>query len=286
MTFFSVVIPTCDRPDMLASCLDSLEPARQLCPVPFEVIVTDDGQRPVASLVETKYPWAKWTQGPRRGPASNRNHGARLAIGRWLVFIDDDCTADADCLASYDRAIRANPACRAIEGAIHADGDCSGDLEECPVNTEGGLFWSANICVERAFFHEAGAFDEAYRLAAHEDQDLFCRLKARTCIPFASDARVTHPVRTMRLGKMIADTPKRNEAWIYFAVKNAASLNYATKADILRAAYMAHLRGGVREAARRHPKKLTYHALMLLAGVPLQVLVLASAPPLAKTSSV
>jgi GT2 family glycosyltransferase len=280
MSFFSVVIPTCNRPQMLESCLEALRPDHQICGVPYEVVVTDDGQPGVATLIERKYPWVRWTQGPRRGPAANRNHGAQLATGRWLVFIDDDCIPAADCLAAYERAIRAHLDARAIEGAIHSDRDVVGDLAECPVNTEGGAFWSANVCVERTLFHEIGGFDEAYRLAAHEDQDLFYRIKARTKVPFARDAHVTHPVRFATLRKLIADTPGRNEAWIYFALKNAASLNYSTKADIVGAAFMAHLRCGFREAKQGHPKKLTYHALMLLAGVPLQAISLLGAPPL------
>ena len=92
---FSVVITTCNRLEMLAKCLDRLGCGMQsLAANQYEVIVTDDGSQSTAEqLMKGKYPWARWLQGPRKGPAANRNNGARYAEGEWLVFTDDDCCA-------------------------------------------------------------------------------------------------------------------------------------------------------------------------------------------------
>ena len=73
---FSVIIPTCHRPELLAQCL------RRLADSEAEIIVTDDSRDDATRvLVERDFPRAHWTAGPRRGPAANRNHGAR-EIGR------------------------------------------------------------------------------------------------------------------------------------------------------------------------------------------------------------
>src|SRR5438552_17841427 len=92
----SVIIPTCHRNDLLVRCLDGLAPGKQdLLPEHYEVIVSDDGSRSTAEkLIAGTYPWARWVTGPRRGPAANRNHGAKHARGEWLAFVDDDCLPD------------------------------------------------------------------------------------------------------------------------------------------------------------------------------------------------
>src|SRR5688500_16117871 len=89
----SVVIPTRHRNDLLALVLDRLAPGTQTLPADqYEVIVTDDGSITTAeAMIREKFSWARWTQGPRKGPAANRNHGASLAQGEWIAFTDDDC---------------------------------------------------------------------------------------------------------------------------------------------------------------------------------------------------
>ena len=79
----SVVIPTRHRNDPLAECLARLAPGVQtLAADRYEVIVTDDGSAETsADVVRQRFPWARWAAGPRRGPAANRNNGARQARG-------------------------------------------------------------------------------------------------------------------------------------------------------------------------------------------------------------
>src|SRR5688572_12603571 len=92
----SVVIPTCDRLELLEICLKQLCPGVQVgvtllpskcnirsSPDPtankghaYEVVVSDDGLRSCKAFVEEKFPWVSWVAGPRRGPAANRNNGA------------------------------------------------------------------------------------------------------------------------------------------------------------------------------------------------------------------
>lgn len=223
----SVVIPSCHRNELLAKCLDRLAPDRQtLSSNRYEVIVSDDGTQTTAeAMIKQSYPWVCWVAGPCKGsPAANRNCGAKVATGEWLVFTDDDCLPADDWLSAFAQAIHAKAI--ALEGAIHASGDLSLDMAECPVNLEGGCFWSANIAVRRDIFFEIGGFDESYPYAAYEDVDLYWRLKKLAIIPFISEAKVVHPVRVMSLNASLTRIPKICASWAYHTKKHQDSLGY------------------------------------------------------------
>lgn len=263
---FSVIIPTCHRNEALALCLERLAPGAQTLPFEqYEVIVTDDGRETTAeAMVRERFSWATWTQGPRRGPAANRNHGASLARGEWLAFTDDDCVPDAEWLAAFASAINGNA--RALEGSIHPVGDMSRDLAECPVNLTGGLFWSANTAVERTLFHQIGGFDERYRHAAHEDEDLQLRLREATEIGFVFAARVDHPVRTRsaashlsRLGAASAGTA------LYYAL-NAQRLGIRRFTTLVRWLYKPRIVALLRDLARTRPRSAMIELVWLVWG--------------------
>ncbi|WP_416439636.1 glycosyltransferase family 2 protein [Phnomibacter sp. MR] len=196
---FSIIIPTYKRNDLLALCLQRLQPGAQSLEANlYEVIVTDDAaDAETEQLLLTQFPWATYTAGPQKGPAANRNRGAALATGQWLVFTDDDCLPDAHWLQAYNEAITAHPQCQAFEGAILPDDWAllKKDMAECPVNTVGGCFWSANIMLAKSLFQELGGFDEQFTIAAQEDQDLQWRIQQQHAIVFVQQAKVVHPVR-------------------------------------------------------------------------------------------
>lgn len=221
---FSIVIPTYKRNDLLTLCLHRLRPGVQSLQASwYEVIVTDDAADPATQqLLNTQFPWAKYSAGPQRGPAANRNHGASLASGQWLVFTDDDCLPDANWLQAYHDAITGHPDCRAFEGAILPDDWrwLKKDLAECPVNTAGGCFWSANIMVDRQLFQSMGGFDEQFLIAAQEDQDLQWRIQQQHSIVFVPAAQVLHPVRVVSLGSKLSSSEAAVLNWHLFYSKH------------------------------------------------------------------
>jgi GT2 family glycosyltransferase len=190
----SVIIPTYRRPDLLSLCLDRLAPGVQtLDASEYEVIVTDDGVPTVEKLIAEKYAWAKWIAGPRRGPAANRNNGARTATSDWLVFTDDDCLPEIGWLEAYAFNMNGNDV---LEGKTSSHGFRTRIDEECPINETGGYLWSCNFAMQRNQFLSLGGFDESFPAAAMEDVELNTRVNKLTLVRrFVPEALVFHPWR-------------------------------------------------------------------------------------------
>ncbi len=107
---FSIIVPTHNRPQQLAACLDSfagLDFPRDR----FEVVVVDDeSAKPLDAVVS---PFRErlhlvLVRQKQAGPAAARNRGSAEAKGCYLAFTDDDCRADSawlrrlhTCLANH-----------------------------------------------------------------------------------------------------------------------------------------------------------------------------------------
>jgi len=197
--YFSIVIPTCRRNDLLARCLESVRPGAQTAEAAcYEVIVTDDGRNPGAdAMIREKFPWAKWVQGPSRGPAANRNNGAHQAAGEWICFIDDDCIASAGWLAAFREAAR-DESLDLMEGRTTIPDKTDNPFQHAVHNKSGGAYWSCNLAIRRARFLEVGGFDEDFLEAASEDMEFAHRFHAHQYrSKFFPEALVLHPVRPM-----------------------------------------------------------------------------------------
>jgi GT2 family glycosyltransferase len=138
--FFSIIIPTYERPDDLRICLNSLSIDIQLGTPSYEIIVTDDSKSEESRrMVEKEFPNVTWNKGKQNGPAGNRNAGVDRARGEWIVFLDDDCIAQEGYLNGYAKAITANPDVLVFEGRIFADRPRKTLAEGAPINEDGGL---------------------------------------------------------------------------------------------------------------------------------------------------
>ena len=235
---FSVIIPTCNRPELLLKCLDCLAPSVQQLGYPYQVIVTDDSITTATKhTVEEKYHWVKWVAGPRKGPAANRNNGAQYATGKWLVFIDDDCLPNENLLREYDTAITKNDNICVFEGCILADREQRDFREESPINESGGALWSCNFMIQRdLFLNRLKGFDDQFPYAAMEDADLHFRIiSEKISIVFVRDAFVVHPWRIQN--NLFAITQKRFESTLYFLKKHPEKIKQINSLYFLRAFY-------------------------------------------------
>lgn len=227
----SVIIPTCDRNDLLAKCLACLAPGKQVrgsiagyevdittpSHFSYEVIVTDDGSAATASgLVADNYPWARWIDGPKQGAAANRNEGVRHSRGTWLVFTDDDCLPDTEFLSSFWYSAAENDV-QVLEGRTLPTGQRTRVDMECPINESGGYLWSCNMAIQKNLFLELGGFDPNLGTAM-EDVDLRTRLSKKGIAPtFIPMASVLHPWRPR---KGFAFYKRYSESMRYFVGKH------------------------------------------------------------------
>ena len=197
---FSVIIPTFNRRETLSHCLQHLAPKAQLIASDqYEVIVTDDALAGTPqNTIEKEFPWARHLAGPQKGPASNRNNGAKAATGEWIVFLDDDCLPQPSFLSAYQEAAAKHPECLVFEGSTLSERPQNRMDEEAPINEHGGYLWSCNFMVKRSLFLEMGGFCELYPYACMEDVDFREQLKERKIdFLFVPQASVIHPWRTM-----------------------------------------------------------------------------------------
>ena len=68
----------------------------------MEIRVCDDSSGDDSKkMLASEFPSIAWNQGPRKGPAANRNLGAKLSESEWLIFIDDDCVPREGYMAAY-----------------------------------------------------------------------------------------------------------------------------------------------------------------------------------------
>jgi GT2 family glycosyltransferase len=102
--FFSVVIPTYNRLDMLLRVLDALE--KQVDAPEFEVIVIDDGSTDDTERVIGARRGITFRTQKNSGPGTARNHGVALAKGKFVVFIGDDTVPEPRFLAEHARVHR------------------------------------------------------------------------------------------------------------------------------------------------------------------------------------
>lgn len=254
----AVIIPTRNRIDSLRQLLSRIVPYVSNHPE-CSIIISDDGDAAETRLALTEYlSLVEVVQGPRRGPAANRNYGAARSTGELLVFLDDDCVPAPNLIEVYQEAACNNGKVAVFEGSITAEGTVSSCADAAPSNETGGYLWSCNFAVRRELFESIGGFDSRFPFAAMEDNDFHFRAKALSTILFLPDARVWHgferrlgwtPVQHHTLSVLlhlhIHGPKKADRNPIYFV---------RTAAQIVLFAIPSHIRAGT----LKHPSYLLH----------------------------
>ncbi len=101
MTYFSVVIPTYNRLEMLQRVLDALR--EQVDAPPFETIVINDGSTDDTDRVISARHDITFRTQKNSGPGKARNQGVTLAKGKVVIFIGDDTVPEPRFLAEHAR---------------------------------------------------------------------------------------------------------------------------------------------------------------------------------------
>jgi len=213
----TVVVPTRDRPHMLAQALRSV-----LCQVDvdLEVMVVDDSEGASAAPVVARLadPRVRLVRhGGVRGAGAARNTGIAEARGRWIAFLDDDDLWAPTKLSAQLAGARAADAGWVYGGDVTVDASLrviGGDSPPSPAEVVRDLprhnavpAGCSNVAVRRDVLSSVGTFDST--LATSEDWDLWIRLAsvgepARVSGPLV--AIRSHPAMASRsIDRMLAD---------------------------------------------------------------------------------
>jgi GT2 family glycosyltransferase len=197
----SIVVPTHNRPELLARLLDALA-KQEFEPSSFEVLICDDAasdatRQQVESFASDARPTARYLPNTgRRGPAAARNLGWRSARGAVIAFTDDDTVPDPGWLAAGLAALDEHDADAATGRVVVPIPDPPTDYERNVAGLATAEFVTANCFVRRSALERVGGFDERFARAWREDSDLhFALLRSGHKIIHAPDAVVVHPVR-------------------------------------------------------------------------------------------
>ena len=229
----SVVIPTFNRAQWLAACLQSVvSQTRQAA----EVIVVDDGSNDDSKSVIDSFPMVKYIKQENRGPSAARNAGAKLARGNWLAFLDSDdrwlpdklqqqvefLNNNSDYKSVYTDEIWIRSGVRVNQKNKHRKyggqiyRNC---LPLCIISP-------SSILLEKDLFFQLGCFDE--NLPACEDYDLWLRLAVQEIVGFIDKPLIVKngghadqlsrqwgldKYRVIALEKMLKNTLLHGEDW-------------------------------------------------------------------------
>ncbi|HEX8054579.1 MAG TPA: glycosyltransferase [Thermoleophilaceae bacterium] len=207
----SVVVPTHNRPDGLATVLAAL--GRQTLPHDrFEVIVADDGSDPPARPAAEDVALRVVRHERPRGPAAARNSGWRAASAPLVAFVDDDCEPTDGWLAALVEAATDAGEAVVIQGPVQPPPNQLAELTPLShtivVDGPDRLFATCNIAYSRPLLERLGGFDETFRRSA-EDVDMGARARAAGARAlWAAGALVHHEVRRLGLRDLIRHTTK------------------------------------------------------------------------------
>lgn len=195
----SIIIPAYNSESMIRMVLEAI-----LCQtvLPMEVIVVDDGSTDRTGDLVCLFSEVKYIRQKNGGPAAARNRGAREAQGDILVFMDSDCRPQADWLERLlegftEKVIGAVAGSYGIQNpesllarCVHQE-ICFRHRYLMPVYPH--VFGSYNVGIRREVFFDVGGFDESYRNASGEDNDLSYKiLEAGYKIYFQCSSKVDH----------------------------------------------------------------------------------------------
>lgn len=168
----------------------------------LELIIVDDGSTDATASVVQSFPRVKYVFQTNAGPASARNHGARLAAGEILFFTDSDCVPESDWVRKMLDGF-SGPEVSVVAGSygIANPGSLLANIIQNEISYRHQrlmpeyprAFGSYNFAVRTSVFRQVGGFNETYRRASGEDNDLSYKiLGAGGRIRFLNAARVCH----------------------------------------------------------------------------------------------
>ncbi|GCE45878.1 GT2 family glycosyltransferase [Thermosporothrix hazakensis] len=208
----SVVVPTCNRNELLERCLEALV-SQDFAPDAYEILIVDDAaSHATRQLIERwqnkTLPCIRYLAGKKCGPAVARNLAWRQARGRFIAFTDDDCQPQHDWLSAGMAAFQDGTG--ALSGRVIVPlPPVPTDYERNAALLSNSDFVTANCFLRRDVLERLNGFDERFTAPWREDSDLFFSLlKADIPWKHVPQAIVVHPIRPAPWGISIQQQQK------------------------------------------------------------------------------
>lgn len=185
-SLISIIIPTYNRPSRLRACLQSICDLREGHSI--QTIVVNDGSTVPYDLAVKIFRSTLnliYLEQTNQGPAAARNLGGIHATGRYLVFLDDDCTLPADWFQEVrprihiDRVIGGRTMNLLCDNTFSQASQVLIDYLYTHYNHDrenATFFTSNNMIIPKHIFDKLVGFDLDFSDAAAEDRDLCDRL--------------------------------------------------------------------------------------------------------------
>jgi glycosyltransferase involved in cell wall biosynthesis len=171
----SIIIANFNYGRFLSEAIESAIHQTHPC---VEVIVIDDGSTDDSLEVARRYPVTLVPQ-KNQGVGAARNHGAAIAKGQYLVFLDSDDVLEATYVTHCLEALkqREESVAYAYTGMRYFGAE---DRVYCSRPFDAKALWAGNFVhasalVRRNAFERVGGFDPTWRLG-HEDYELWVRM--------------------------------------------------------------------------------------------------------------
>jgi glycosyltransferase involved in cell wall biosynthesis len=190
----SVIIPSNGDCPHLTRCLSALD--KQEVAEPFEIVVATGEDSPVHRQVRAGFPHVRVTGvPPNMGPGGARNRGMEAARGELFLFIDSDCEASPDWVATLTAACKdrqggpvngwvdIDPRESWLSRAVTlAETGMSRPADRVPVQS----LWGGNMALSRELATAGGGFPEG--MYGAEEPVLVSRLPP-ACLPVMLEPR-------------------------------------------------------------------------------------------------
>lgn len=274
----SVIIPTHNRPQLLARALESVCSQTRL---PEEVVVVDDASAvPYREVLErcssegrVKLLYHRLEQGA--GGSAARNLGAKLSRGEILMFLDDDDTWQPTKVERQLQVFQDQPEAGLVYSGRRAVNE-HGELLFTVIPQAAGhihhLLLQRNyigitsaVALRREVFFETGGFDPA--LPARQDYDLWIRAARLTAVAYDPEPTVNWMIHS-RPGKQISSDPVKYRQAVEAIFKKYSNEYAALSAGQRRRAFSSQYVILAEKCAQAGSPRQYIYALKALASYP------------------
>lgn len=181
---YSVIIATCNRCQQLKSAIESVK--NQTYKVGLEIIVIDQSDENKECQQEIIEYGVRYFYSDVKGLSRARNHGINEAVGKYIVFLDDDALWDKSFLENVDEFFTENLEYKGFFGIIKNVEDGMPfsrymDNNECDISlNKFQKCMSSAMVIEKTAIKIIGMFDVSFGIGGiyggSEETDVVLRL--------------------------------------------------------------------------------------------------------------